>query len=439
MLAACADTSAPGDSSGTPVLTMVRGDAQISPAGSELAAPIVVRATNARGAPLRGMAIGWNAMNDGLAAPDRLVTDDSGLVRTTWTLGAVYGRQTATATVGAQTVTFRATAVEPLSLGSIRRLKLATFEGSGEVVHPDVVRVPRGWASARRFLAITPYPGGDIHRELPSVYQSGDPSEWVAPDGLTNPVIRPRKGYVSDPDLVFEPDRGELWMYFRHVRRNNDVFVVATSDGTRWTRPKRVVSVPNHQLVSPAVVRVGPNDWHMWSVSAGAIGCRNETTFVEHRTSRDGLHWSPPAPVQMSGPDELTPWHVDVVWVPEMREFWALYNEKPTDSCATPALRLVTSADGITWKRYPTPVLRAGVIAELKHIVYRSTLEYDARTDMVTLWYSGARAGYGDNAWVWSAAVERRTRAELFRLVETPEVAQRMAVPRTLPKLLEAP
>ena len=79
------------------------------------------------------------------------------------------------------------------------------------------------------------------------------------------------------------------------------------------------------------------------------------------------------------------------------------------------------------------------MIAELKHIVYRSTLEYGARTDTVTRWYSGARAGHGDNACVWSAAVERRTRAELFRLVEKREVAQRMAVPETLPKLLEAP
>jgi len=438
VLAACSDASAPVDATNTPVLLAVRGDAQISAASTELASPIVVRATNARGTPLRGVGIAWTVTDEGRVDADRLVTDDSGLVRATWTLGAVHGKHSATATVGGQHATFRATAVEPLSSGSVRRLKLATFDKSGQVVHPDVARVPRGWAPARRFLAITPYPDGNIDHELPSVYQSGDLSEWDAPDGLTNPVIRPKKGYLSDPDLVFEPTRRELWMYFRHVRRRNAVFLTASPDGKTWSRPVLVASAPNHQLVSPAVVRVGPNDWHMWSVNAGNLGCRNETTSVEHRTSTDGYHWSGPSTVQMSGPDEMTPWHVDVVWVPELLEFWALYNEKPTDSCATPALRLVTSQDGITWKQYPTPVLRAGVIGEFKDIVYRSTLEYDARTDMVTLWYSGARAG-SEQGWTWSAAVERQSRTDLFRAVRTPEPPQQTVLARSTARLFDAP
>ena len=439
MLAGCGDAAAPVDANGAPVLTAARGNSQISAAGSELDAPIVVRATNARGAPLAGVTVGWSATNDGRIAAERLVTDDSGLVRATWTLGTDVGKHLATATIDGGTATFRATSVLPLALGALpRQLRLATFDGSGQVVHPDVARVPRGWAPARRFLAITPYPGGDIHSELPSVYQSGDPSEWVAPEGLTNPVVRPFKGYLSDPDIVFEPARRELWMYFRHVSKRNSVFLTVTPDGTHWSKPVRVASAPNHELVSPSVVRVGPNDWHMWAVNAGGVGCVSQSTTVEHRTSTDGLHWSAPKLVQMSGPDELTPWHVDVLWVPELEEFWALYNEKPALTCATPALRLVTSKDGITWKQYPTPVLRAGVIAELKDIVYRSTFEYDARTDMVTFWYSGARSN-GEGSWAWSAAVERRSRADLFRMLATPEPLERRAVVRTPAVLLDAP
>jgi hypothetical protein len=251
-------------------------------------------------------------------------------------------------------------------------------------------------------------------------------------------VVRPWKGYLSDPDVVFEPQRRELWMYFRHVAKRNSVFLTVTPDGTHWSKPVRLVSAPNHELVSPAVVRVGPDDWHMWSVNAGGVGCRSSTTAVEHRTSMDGLHWSLPLTVDMSGPDELTPWHVDVLWVPEVQEFWALYNEKPPETCATPALRLVTSKDGITWKRFPTPALSAGVMQEFRDIVYRSTLEYDARTDMVTFWYSGARAA-SEESWVWSAAVERRSRTDLFRMLEAPEPLQRMAVRRAAPILLDAP
>jgi len=337
---ACSDpASAPSNaSSDEPVLRLVRGNSQISAAGTDLPAPVVVGITNAHGKPLAGVTLDWTATGDGRVTLERAVSDDSGLVRADWTLGTETGRHTATATFGSQSVTFRATAVEPLSAGSVRRLRLTTFDGSGQMVHPDVARVPRGWAPARRFLAVTPYPGGDDRRELPSVYLSGDPTEWAPPSGLKNPVVRPWRGYLSDPDLVFEPRRRELWMYYRHVSRRNSVFLTVSGDGTHWSKPVRLVSAPNHELVSPAVVRVSDGNWHMWSVNAGGSGCRSETTTVEHRTSPDGLHWSPPHRVDVSGPNELPPWHIDVIWVPEVKEFWALYNEKPAASCATPAL-----------------------------------------------------------------------------------------------------
>jgi hypothetical protein len=439
LTAACSDAaSAPGGAtSDAPILRLVRGDSQISAAGTDLPSPIVVGVTNARGKPLAGVTLDWTTTGDGRLEPERLVTDDSGLVRADWTLGAEIGRHVATASLGSQRVAFRATAVEPLALGNVRHLRLGTFDGSGQLVHPDIARVPRGWAPARRFLAVTPYPGGDVTRELPSIYQSGDPTEWVAPDGLTNPVVRPWRGYLSDPDLVFEPRRRELWMYYRHVSKRNSVFLTVSGDGTHWSKPVRLLSAPNHEIVSPAVVRVGDGNWHMWAVNAGGSGCRSETTTVDHRTSTDGLHWSAPHRVDVSGPNALPPWHIDVVWVAEIQEFWALYNEKPAFSCATPALRLSTSKDGITWTQHPTPVLRAGVTREFKDIVYRSTLDYDARTDMVTLWYSGARVD--DDTWTWSAAVERRSRADLFLMIDTPEPARRTALSRTMVQLLDAP
>ena len=434
----CRGDAAGPDAAGT-LASEIRiggGDGQVSPAGAELASPLVVRVTDRHGRAVPGATVTWTSPNAAQLVPEQRATNDSGLARASWTLGASVGRYDATASLGAQAVSFSATAVEPLSLGALRRLRLATFEGSGQFVHPDVVRVPRGWAPARRFLAITPYPGGDVTHELPSIYRSGAATDWVVPTGGTNPVVRPWKGYLSDPDVVFEPNRRELWMYFRHVGRANSVFLTVSPDGVQWSRPERVVTAPNHQLVSPAVVRVGDGDWHMWAVNAGSAGCQSQTTTVEHRTSTDGLHWSPPERVDVSGPNALPPWHIDVAWIPEVGEFWALYNEKPEYTCATPALRLATSTDGLTWVQHPTPVLRAGIIPEFNDIVYRSTLEYDARTDMVTLWYSGARSA--GETWVWSGAVERRSRQDLLRMIDTPEPGRRGSA-RSALVLLDAP
>ena len=440
VVSACsADPAGPGGANANePLLRAAGGDAQVSAAGSDLGSPLVVRVTNARGRPLARVPVSWTTDDNGRLEPEALATNDSGFVRASWTLGVQTGRHTATATLGMQGVTFRATAVEPLSLGTVRRLRLATFEGSGQLVHPDVARVPPGWAPARRFLAVTPYPGGDITRELPSIYESGDPTEWEVPEGVTNPIVRPWKGYLSDPDLVFEPHRRELWMYYRHVRRRNSVFLTVSGDGSHWSKPVRIVSAPNHELVSPAVVRVAEGNWHMWAVNSGGAGCKAESTTVEHRTSVDGLHWSRPNTVNVSGPNELPPWHIDVIWVAEVQEFWALYNEKPAFSCVTPALRLATSRDGVAWTQHTTPVLRAGITREFNDIVYRSTLEYDARTDMVTFWYSGAREA--GETWVWSAAVERRSRHDLFLMLDTPEPAARRIIGfRPTLQLIDAP
>ena len=438
-LASCSDDGSPLETRDdrSPILTLARGNSQITTAGDELPSPIVARVMNAQGKPLAGVALEWSADNNGVVEPERLVTDDSGLVRANWTLSAQTGRHSATVKLGTQTVTFRASATEPLPLGAPRRLVLSTYDGLGEVVHPDVVRVPRGWASARRFLAITPYPNGNTQHELPSVYASGDPSQWESPEGLKNPVTRPKRGYLSDPDILFEPQKNELWMYFRHVRRRNSIYLTTSSDGLRWSKPQGIIRAPNHQIVSPSVVRVSATDWHMWSVNAGPVGCKAERTSVEHRTSTDGIHWTAARKVDMSGSNELTPWHVDVLWVPELQQFWGLYNEKPLQSCATQALRFVTSSDGVTWTQYQSPILRAGIIQEFRDIVYRSTMEYDARTDMVTFWYSGAKST-GEDTWYWSAAVERRRRADLFRLLETPEPPRR-AMARKLPSLIDAP
>ena len=434
----CSDgASSPREPDTTVVLRQVSGDGQISTAGSDLPSLLVVRVTNARGTPISGVSVDWATPDDDRLEPERPTSNDSGLVGAAWTLGGQAGHHAATATLGTQVVTFTATAAEPLSSGIVRHIRLATFDGSGEVVHPDVARVPSGWAPARRFLAITPYPGGDIDLEIPSIYESGDLAEWDVPAGVTNPIVKSGNGYLSDPDLVFEPDRRELWMYFRHVGELNSVLLTVSADGTHWNKPIRVVSAPNHELVSPAVVRISENSWHMWAVNAGPVGCISKSTTVEHRTSTDGLHWSAPQTVNVSGSGALPPWHIDVIWVPELEEFWALYNEKPPETCATTALRLSTSRDGITWTQHPTPVLHAGATPELHDIVYRSTLEYDGQTDMVTLWYSGARAS--GETWVWSAAVERRPRADLFRMIDLPEAAGRPGAPRRALQLTNPP
>ena len=60
---------------------------------------------------------------------------------------------------------------------------------------------------------------------------------WALSPGAPNPVILPDQGYLSDPDLVYVPERDELWLYYRQVTSDNIIHLIRTRDGRQWTSP----------------------------------------------------------------------------------------------------------------------------------------------------------------------------------------------------------
>ncbi len=299
-----------------------------------------------------------------------------------------------------------------------------TYEGSGQAMHPDVALTPKGWSAHRRHLVLTPYPFGNAKWENPSLYGGDDGFAWSVESGVTNPVARPRWGHLSDPALVWVPEGKELWMYYREASDSNYILVSRSPDGITWTTGRVVASAPNHALISPTVVHRAPGDWQMWSVN-GQTGCRATAAWVERRTSSDGIAWSAPRAVGLNQPGYY-PWHIDVIWVESQRQYWALYNAKVGTGCATPALFLATSPDGVAWTTYPSPVLERGSSPEFQDVVYRSTMEYLPSADAVRFWFSGARLMVG--GYSWHIATQGRTRAKLFSQIRA-KPAHAIAVP----------
>lgn len=315
--------------------------------------------------------------------------------------------------------------------GSLYPLALETFDGSGEAVHPDPVVTPAGWGEAETYLVATPYPGGSSRYENPSYYEGGSPIDWHPPQGVVNPIATPGDGaYLSDPDQVYDPVTNRIWLYYRRVTTENEIWLIRSADGVHWDTPTMVVHVPNHQAVSPAVVRKADGEWMMWVVNSGEEGCSANQTTVELRRSNDGVHWSDPSPVSMpSAAAGESPWHLDVTWVAERREFWALYNAKTKGSCTTEVLRLARSTDGSRWTTYPAPVLSKGAIPEFADVVYRASMVYNAATDRVTLWYSGARQSGASDTTVgyrWHLAMQQMPRETMFGIASG-KVAQAFA------------
>lgn len=412
------------------------GNAQRGAPGQPLAQPIVLVVRDASGTPVAGVDVTWNADDGGVMDPSKSVTDVNGFASAIWTLGdgsMHRGRALAAGFLAAEfTASTDVNAELPLDV--IIPLDLKTYDGSGQTVHPDHVAAGPEWTHAGQYLFITPYPLGNATFENPSIFESEQPTQWIVPDGVTNPLVTPGDGYFSDPDAVYVPERNELWLYFRQVTSENTIHLTTSRDGASWTTPIVVLHAPNHQVISPSVVRRAPDDWLMWAVN-GNVGCIGTSATVELRRSTNGVDWSSPEAVALAQPG-FSPWHIDVQWIAGRNEYWALYNVKTAGSCTTSAVYLATSTDAVHWTTYPSPVLARGAITEFRDVVYRSSFAYEPSSDAITLWYSGAR--FDGANYIWHSAVQRRLRADLFATINAPASAAQTA-DRALPALQNFP
>jgi len=292
-------------------------------------------------------------------------------------------------------------------------LTLTTYDGSGQSVHPDFVAPGPAWGQAFTYLVTTPYPGGVDKHENPSLYASTDNATWKAAPGAPVPLVKPKAGFLSDPDAVYDPDRNQLLVYYRQGigKRQDVIHLIASSDGVSWSESSPLLQGQFTSILSPAVVRRSSGEWLMWSVNALG-GCHGKSTLVQLRRSVNGVSWSAPEPVNLPLPAGAYAWHIDVQWIPTRNEYWALFPVKSPGNCATGRLMIATSRDGLSWRVADKPVLSAGAIPAFQQVVYRSTFLYEPVTDEISFWFSGARQ-VGKRR-VWSLATQRRTRAAVF-------------------------
>ena len=396
------------------------GDGQEGDPGSWLPLMLEVKILDARGRPVSNRRVTWEGAENGHVEGVTTTTDGDGRATARFQLGEAPGPAAATARVDGMPpvrFTLRVKGAEPepgIPYDVFHLLDLVTYAGSGETVHPDVALTP-GFGF-QQLMAITPYPGGDAGYENPSVFDGRSARQWLVPAGLRNPVALPLQGgHLSDPDLVVVPESGELYLYYRAADGNNRILLTRSRNGMQWTAPQEILAVPNHRLISPAVVRRGPGDWWMWSIDGGSAGCSARQGWLEVRRSMDGFNWLQAERLDLAH-DGLFPWHVDVQWIPSRAEFWAVYNAKHPGSCTTPALFLARSPDGRQWTPTGAPLLTKGVIPELRDIVYRATFRYDPANDDLWLWVSGARLGAGSR-YTWRTALQRRRAGEVLNAV----------------------
>lgn len=304
-------------------------------------------------------------------------------------------------------------------------LVVPTYEASGEVIHPDVFVAPKTWRGTRFWYAATPYPSGNPLYENPSIFTGNRSRDWQPPAGLQNPVARQEAGgYLSDPDILRDPARDELRLYYRQtIGEIDQLFLKTSADGVIWSAPVQVLQGLRFDLISPAVVRETDGSWRMWTVGARDGGCRARSSNVvlSARRSPDGISWEQPEEVALTIPGRV-PWHWDVQYVQPKAEYWALVAAYPDGkACSESGVFFARSADGLSWRVSPTPLLDRGALESMRDMVYRSTFRYFPRIDLVVVWFSGARLERG--AYHYKLATARYHLPDLLQRVQRSRAA----------------
>ena len=132
-------TASAGSASGSAVVTVdqveaavsiVSGGSQSGRAGSMLPDPIIAEVTDAGGAPIEGVGVGFTPeTGHGTADPASATTDSLGQARAAWTVGDSVGTQKLVVTAGEVSAVVSATVLQPLPAATINAASQSVSEG----------------------------------------------------------------------------------------------------------------------------------------------------------------------------------------------------------------------------------------------------------------------------------------------------------------------
>jgi hypothetical protein len=212
-------------------------------------------------------------------------------------------------------------------------LSLTSYDGSGQCVHPDVIRVRRQFYGRELLMVVEPYPYGDDYFENPSLLVSDDGLTWSVPHGVSNPIVNPppqRGAWNSDGDLLLgQDDRLSLYYRFNSGQGETTLFRKTSADGVRWSEAETIFTVsPSGAFASPALLHSG-DAYHMYYVDT-------LERRVRLAVGPDGIQWTAARTLFAFA----NAWHVDATrsgdWV------YLLLNDRHS-------LFLLRSADQHRW------------------------------------------------------------------------------------------
>jgi hypothetical protein len=228
------------------------GNQQEGVVAQALPQPLIVRALDTQGNPVRGARVDWLvASGGGTITPVGTNTDNAGEVRATWTLGPTAGPQSATAEIGTVVATFTATATAGPAVSVTVTLGTVVLDAIGATTQAQIVardaqnnliegRTPT-WASTNT-LVVTVTASGVVEAASPGTARIRATLDGVA--GEADVTVEPQPAsIVVDPPAVQLSTVGAMQQFQAMALDRNGNPVAVPAAQFVWSSSSAILTV----------------------------------------------------------------------------------------------------------------------------------------------------------------------------------------------------
>lgn len=268
------------------------------------------------------------------------------------------------------------------NLPSDTLLTIRTYDGSNQVVHPDIL-----WDKDHLIMAITPYPFYEDSLENPCLYLSKDGLNFSEFSKGINPLVSvPPIDHNCDPDIIFDKD-SNLLIYYLETQRpySNKVICLKQNRSTNKFERKIVLNYNllenEHLILSPSIAQL-KNDYNLFFVDMNLT--KNRIKSIKS-SSLAYFDKKKTKTIHLKFPSYYSPWHLDVIKSGEI--YYLLtngyYGKQEDDNYS---LFLAESKDLIHWYNNREIITKKDIPDSDMNFVYRSSGL--TSNDTLALWYS---------------------------------------------------
>ena len=194
-------------------------------------------------------------------------------------------------------------------------LQITTYDGSGQITHPDILYFENEEGKSKFYLSFTPYPYGHLEYENPCILESDNGYEFYEAKNNLNPLISPVSlpGYNNDPDLFFDKSSQKFYLFYQETQPadSQNIKMISSTDAVFWSTPKTMIHQDFHNndnfSLSPALIKKD-SIYHMFFVN---ITGKRE---IKQLTSSNIEEWDydKQTKISINSPQNFKPWHIDV-------------------------------------------------------------------------------------------------------------------------------